>query len=251
MSVRLAAGWALDSDHSVSVVPMIQCRPHGMTNSTLTGVRRMMPVLEWMRSLGTTRCTPLDARTLMVPRPPTISWMSSVQTPVALTTCWALISSSVPVSRSVPLPEEARDLGPRRRVRAEAGGGAQQRHDVPRVVDLRVPVDDRAGQRRSLERRGELKRRLPGQLAVPRQAPGLPHREPEHVVGGDAGADVGAFPGVMAEWEYERHRPYQMRREPLQQDRSLAQGLAHEADVELLQVAQAAVDQLARSRGGA
>ncbi len=87
MSLRLAAGCALDSDQSVSVVPMIQCRPHGMTNSTLTAVRRMIPVLEWIRSRGTTRWMPLDARTLMVPRPPTISWMSSVHTPVALTTC--------------------------------------------------------------------------------------------------------------------------------------------------------------------
>ena len=34
MSVRLAAGWALSRFQSVSVVPMIQCRPHGMTKST-------------------------------------------------------------------------------------------------------------------------------------------------------------------------------------------------------------------------
>ena len=79
---------------------MIQCRPHGMTKSTLAGVRRMIPVLDWIRSRGTTRCTPLDARTSIVPRPPTIAWMSSVHTPVALTTCCALISSPVPVSRS-------------------------------------------------------------------------------------------------------------------------------------------------------
>ena len=55
MSDRLAAGWALPSDHSVSVVPMIQCRPHGITNSTLSGVRTMIPVLAWIRSRGTTR----------------------------------------------------------------------------------------------------------------------------------------------------------------------------------------------------
>ena len=101
MSARLAAGWALSSDQSVSVVPMIQCRPHGMTNSTLTGVRRMIPVAEWIRSRGTTRCTPLDARTLMEPRPPAISWISSVHTPVAFTTCCARISTPFPVSRSV------------------------------------------------------------------------------------------------------------------------------------------------------
>ena len=44
MSARLAAGWALSRSQSVSVVPMIQCRPHGMTNSTLFSVRRISPV---------------------------------------------------------------------------------------------------------------------------------------------------------------------------------------------------------------
>ena len=43
MSLRLAAGWALSRDQSVSVVPMIQCRPHGMTNSTDFSVRRISP----------------------------------------------------------------------------------------------------------------------------------------------------------------------------------------------------------------
>ncbi len=100
MSVRLAAGCARSRDQSVSVVPMIQCRPHGITNKTLNGVRKMIPVADWIRSRGTTRCTPLEARTLMTPRPPTMAWISSVHTPVALTTCWARISSSAPDSRS-------------------------------------------------------------------------------------------------------------------------------------------------------
>ena len=34
MSVRDAAGCALSRFQAVSVVPMIQCRPHGMTKST-------------------------------------------------------------------------------------------------------------------------------------------------------------------------------------------------------------------------
>ena len=100
MSARLAAGWALSRDQSVSVVPMIQCRPHGMMNSTLFGVRMMIPVLDWMRSRGTTRCTPLEARMLITPRPPTMACTSSVHTPVALTTCWARISRCRPLSRS-------------------------------------------------------------------------------------------------------------------------------------------------------
>ena len=45
--VDVGASWPpggpSSSDQSVSVVPMIQCRPHGMTNSTLFSVRKMMP----------------------------------------------------------------------------------------------------------------------------------------------------------------------------------------------------------------
>ncbi len=100
MSARLAAGSVLLPDQSVSVVPMIQCRPQGMMNSTLSAARAMIPVEEWMRSLGTTRWTPLATRRLIIPRPPTIAWISSVHTPVALTTCWARIPISAPVSRS-------------------------------------------------------------------------------------------------------------------------------------------------------
>ena len=120
MSARLAAGWALSSFQSVSVVPMIQCRPHGMTNSTLFSVRRMSPCAEWIRSRGTTRCTPLDARTWNWPRPPTIAWVSSVQTPVALITCRARTSNSraglqVADARAgdpLALAQEADDPGP-------------------------------------------------------------------------------------------------------------------------------------------
>ena len=92
MSALEAAGWALSRSQAVSVVPMIQCRPHGITNSTDFSVRRMIPVEEWMRSLRTTRWMPLDALTWICPRPPTSSWMSSVHTPVALTTCLARTS---------------------------------------------------------------------------------------------------------------------------------------------------------------
>ena len=100
MSFDVAAGWARSSFQSVSVVPMIQCRPHGMTNSTLFSVRRMMPVLDCTRSRGTTRCTPFEARTWNWPRVSAIAWVSSVQTPVALTTCLARTSKFSPVSRS-------------------------------------------------------------------------------------------------------------------------------------------------------
>ena len=94
MSLALAAGWALSSSQSVSVVPMIQWRPHGMTNSTLFSVRRISPLSIWTRSRGTTRWMPLEARTLNLPRSPTRCWRSSVHTPVALMTWRAWMSNS-------------------------------------------------------------------------------------------------------------------------------------------------------------
>ena len=56
--------------------------------------------MEWIRSLGTTRWMPLDARTWNWPRSPISAWVSSVHTPVALTTCLARISYSPPPSTS-------------------------------------------------------------------------------------------------------------------------------------------------------
>ena len=100
MSLSLAAGWSFDSDQSVSVVPMIQWLPHGMTKRTDVSVRRISPELERIRSRGTTRWMPLLARTWNCPRCPASSWVSSVQTPVALTTWRARTSITRSDSRS-------------------------------------------------------------------------------------------------------------------------------------------------------
>ncbi len=100
MSAALAAGWASPSFQSVSVVPMIQCRPHGMTNSTDFSVRRISPASPRIRSRGTTRWMPLLARTWNCPRSPTRPWVSSVHTPVALMTCRARTRIVRPDSRS-------------------------------------------------------------------------------------------------------------------------------------------------------
>ncbi len=116
MSALDAAGWALSRSQSVSVVPTIQCRPQGMTNSTDFSVRRISPVVEWIRSRGTTRWMPLDARTWNWPRSPTIAWVSSVQTPVALTTCLARISYSPPPSTSCTLAPTTRSPSRRKPV---------------------------------------------------------------------------------------------------------------------------------------
>ena len=79
---------------------MIQWLPQGMMNSRLFSVRVIKPVRELIRFRGTNRCTPLDARTWNWPRPPSISCISSIQTPAALIVWWARMSNSLPVSRS-------------------------------------------------------------------------------------------------------------------------------------------------------
>ena len=100
MSALVAAGWARSRFQSVSVVPMIQCVPHGMTNSTDFSVRRMIATSLTIRSRGTTMCTPLDARTRNRPRCLDSAWISSVHTPVALTTTWPRTSVIAPSSES-------------------------------------------------------------------------------------------------------------------------------------------------------
>jgi hypothetical protein len=71
-----------------------------MTNRTLFSVRLISPTDALIRSRGTTRWTPFEARTLSSPRPPTICWISSVHTPAALIVCLARTAISAPVSRS-------------------------------------------------------------------------------------------------------------------------------------------------------
>ncbi len=108
MSASLAAGWARSSCQSVSVVPRIQWLPQGMMNSRLFSVWVIRPVLESIRSRGMTTCTPLEARTRNAPgatepsgdRSPSMSWISSIQTPAALMVCLARISNWCPDSRS-------------------------------------------------------------------------------------------------------------------------------------------------------
>ena len=97
MSRAEAAGWDRSSRQSVSVVPMIQCPPHGMTKSTELAVRRISPVSPVIAERGTTRCTPLEARTRSPGRRPTslsIRDMSSLHTPVAAMTVRARTSNS-------------------------------------------------------------------------------------------------------------------------------------------------------------
>src|SRR3954454_19485180 len=122
MSALLAAGGARARRQGVSVVPTIQWLPHGMTNSTLVGVRRISPVgarsLPAIAERGTTRCTPLEARTRRLGAwasgPPlfNIAPTSSLQTPVAAITLRARTENEDPSVRSATRTPTTGDWGP-------------------------------------------------------------------------------------------------------------------------------------------
>ena len=82
----------------MSVVPTIQCSPHGMKNSTLLSVRTITPVSACIAARGTTMCTPLDIRTWYPAWTPASSWTRSVHTPAQTTTASAVTVTSCPVS---------------------------------------------------------------------------------------------------------------------------------------------------------
>ncbi len=130
---------------------------------------------------------------------------------------------------------------------AVEGGGAGDRQRVAGVVDLRVVVLDAADQRVGLEPRRDPQRLALGQVSVSRHAGVAGHLVVEH----HPGADVGPLPDAVLERVEERDRLDEVGRDPRQQQSALAERLAHEAEVELLEVAQAAVDQLAGAAGGA
>jgi hypothetical protein len=111
---------------------------------------------------------------------------------------------------------------------------------VGEVVDLGVPVLQGADQRIGLQRRGDLQRLALGQVAVAAHA----LVAAQLVVEQHPGADVDALPDPAGEGQEERHRAHEMRRDHVQQQAALAQRLVDEAEFHLLEVAQAAMDQL-------
>ena len=148
------------------------------------------------------------------------------------------------------LAQEAGHLGAGGDVRAVGGGGAGHGDDQPGVVDLAVVVADRA-----VQLLGPQVGRDPGDLPAEQvPVPGHAHLVlPEHrhrVVERQPGADVRPLPAAVQRVE-ERHRPDQVRREPGEQQAALLQRLLDQPEVEHLEVAQAAVDQLAAAAAGA
>jgi len=70
------------------------------------------------------------------------------------------------------------------------------------------------------------------------------------VVEEQTGPDVGAFPAPVLQGEEELDRPHEVGREPSEQQAPLTQRLAHEPELEHLEIPQAAVNELARPAGG-
>ena len=126
---------------------------------------------------------------------------------------------------------------------------AREREGVTRVVDLRVPVEEAADQRVAPKARCELEAGAPGEVAVARQAAeGLAAAaRGEGVVERDAGSDVGALHHPVTERVEEAHRAHEVGAQAAEEQRALRERLAHQAEVPLLQVAEPAVDQLARA----
>ncbi len=256
MSLDDAAGWALSRSQSVSVVPMIQCRPHGMTNSTDVAVRRISPDVrldpvardDQVDALGRPHlelaALPDHRLGVVGPDPGGVDHLPRPHLDVAAVLEVAHGGAHHPLA----LAQEPDHAGPVGHVRPERGGGAHQRHRVPGVVDAGVVVPDGADQG-VLAQGGHLAQRLtPRELLVHRDA-ARPRRQAGHrVVQRETRCDVGPLPEAPLERVHERDRVDEVRREPLQQQTPLAQRLPHQPEVEHLQVAQPAVDQLGRAR---
>jgi hypothetical protein len=118
---------------------------------------------------------------------------------------------------------------------------------VPGVVDLGVVVLQRAHQRVLLERRDDPAGAAAGEVAVVRDAPGTAREQAEGVVERDARPGVEPLPAAVLQRVDERDRLDQVRGELLDEQPAFLQRLGDQPEVEHLQVAQAAVDELARA----
>jgi len=116
-------------------------------------------------------------------------------------------------------------------------------HDQPGVVDPAVPVREAALQARLQRRAGRVAAQVQRLRARQQRAPG------QVVVEQQAGADQPrrAHRGLVR--QHEAQRPGDVRRRA-QQHLALGQRLAHQRELVMLEVAQAAVQQLGRRRRG-
>lgn len=144
------------------------------------------------------------------------------------------------------LPEEADHPGPVRHVRPVPGGGPHQRRHIAGVVHLGVVVLQGAHQGVPLQRGRDPQGLAAGEVPVHGQSATVPGRHRHRVVQRDTRTGVQPLPALVLQGVEERHRLHQVRGQPLQQQPALLQCLPDEREVEHLQIAQPAVDQLAR-----
>ena len=148
---------------------------------------------------------PLEARTWNCPRSPTIAWVSSVHTPVALTICLARISYSPPASTSctrAPTTRSPSRRNPvtRARLATFAPYAAAVRTRVATiagVVHLGVVVLQRPDQRVLLQAGGDAQGVTAAQMAVHGQAPAVPAGHRHGVVQRDARSGVQPLPALV------------------------------------------------------
>ena len=257
MSALVAAGWARSRFQSVSVVPMIQWLPHGITNITDFSVRRMIATSLTMRSRGTTMCTPLEARTLKTPA--LLGQGLNLVGPhagrvdhdvAAHLGDRAVLGVAHPhAGDPIAFAKQRHHLGGGAHHRAVVRRGAHDRQRVPGVVDDGVVVADSADQRAALQARGQPQRAGAGQMLLR----GNRFRAAELVVEEQAGSGVRAFPPALGQRVEERQRLDQMRRQRRQRQLALVERLTHQAEFQLLEITQPAVEHLrgsARRAGG-
>ena len=129
--------------------------------------------------------------------------------------------------------------------RAKARGRAGQGHGVPRVVDPHVVVLHGAGDPVGAQVGHLRERGPPGQVSVAWYGAGA--GEPEDVVQRHTRADVRPLP-PLGEREQERLGFDQVRAEPIHHQVAFEQRLPDESEVELLEVAETTVEDLAGPR---
>ncbi len=143
--------------------------------------------------------------------------------------------------------EQAHDAGTAQYGTAVRRRRPCQSQRVPGVVDLRVVEPDRPAEAIRAQGGEGTQRRAARQMAVTRYAAGGPERRGEQIVEQDTGTEVGALPDRGGQRQQERQWTDQMRCDGAQLPATLDQRLAHQREVELFQVAQAAVHELART----
>ena len=256
MSALDAAGWALSRSQSVSVVPddpvpaprddeqhATSPSAGSARSSSGSGPWARPGGCPWTPGRGTARAPPISA------------WVSSVHTPVALTTCLARISYSPPPSHvlhpgaddPLALAQEADDPGAVGDLRAVRRRRADQGRHIPGVVHLRVVVLQRPDQGVLLQA-GRHPQRVPArEVTVHGQAAAVSaRRSTSRRRARRPSPRSSRSQPLCCKRIQERHRLHQVRREPLQQQPALLQRLPDEREVQHLQIAQAAVDELAR-----